>query len=607
MNLSVPVTSYSGTFDSEGVVLPGVQPVLGQINFNSSLAMFGGRPYFNPNNVLTENFTGGGQIIAKSTTFISGPTRSDSKGLVFAGTTTVDDTLTLEGVAALAQAPSTTFAGNVTINWTLKITGGGTNVTFDGIATIATDAQVMVDGPLASCTLVINNNLSVNGTLTSGVRGNVIWLRGSISDNGTINNNGSFTALSPNGTITGNGVLNNITQNNLIGEMIVSSAVTFSVPFDNKGGLTLSTGTLTISNNWTQPANGTTNFLGGILQVDGDFTNNGTVNVSSAVQPPNSALVLVNTFINNATLTLVLNRFQPAHVGLTISPLPKAMVGGNFTQGNNALLVMNVYGLAAPDSLTVAGTATLAGGLTINVPGGTTLSIAQSWTLITANRISSRFSKPNVTLPALFQLTYANQSVSMAGLFSPGYGSQKSGLLLGAFLNNPNLNPNLLAVVAVNGNPNLVGTVISTQSGGRVLVLANGALFYTPGSGGGAATDTVDYSVSDGTTTVNATANINVTTDSMSIIDPSAANLNTSSSGILTRTTNATSTTTALVTSPNPAYAGQSVTLNATVSVNANSSVQAPTGWGHVLRRRQSAGNGTARRNRRRDHQRQLS
>ena len=163
----------------------------------------------------------------------------------------------------------------------------------------------------------------------------------------------------------------------------------------------------------------------------------------------------------------------------------------------------------------------------------------------------------------------ANRAGANANIANP--------VLLAAFQNDPNLNPTRLSVIAINGVPADVDATVTTANGGHLTVLYDGSLSYAPATGF-TGTDSIDYTVSDGTAQETGILNIGVSANTIAAIDPSAGDFNSNATGLLALTTSATTTSTATALSASPAYNGEAVTLTATVTPSGTTS-NPPTGW----------------------------
>ncbi|MBI2809125.1 MAG: hypothetical protein HYX68_29435 [Planctomycetes bacterium] len=365
LNLSVPATSYQGTFNAEGM-----------ISFNASATFLGGTPSAQQ----AATFTGNGGIFGftGASFAVSGSLTSTVKLLQFNGGASISDTLTiLDGEAV--------FAGNTSISGLLLIQGNG----FAGPNGSAVfDAPVTVSGITSQITikngalLKIHGNLTIDGgrLLNESIAAPIEWTGGNITTQagGRIDNSGEIQINGNAGNITGNGTLTNSR------ELVFGKSCTIGPTLNNNGDISVSSGTLTIDHDWTQDAGGQIYFLGGHLQVNGDFINNGSLTVSDNVQ------LAVNTLTNNNEMyfspRVVLAGLPVTPYSLTVNPRPNVMGGGNFTQGANGTLSLTITANDANDRVVVNGTATLGGNLTVQLTNGVGIPTNWSWAVITGQR-----------------------------------------------------------------------------------------------------------------------------------------------------------------------------------------------------------------------------
>lgn len=345
LTISVPMTSNQGSLVANG-----------KITFESSSVLHGG----NPAGGQTANLAGTGQILFSGYLMINGNTTSEVSVLNLNGGTSVAAAFTVDG------------ASTCTLNSAASISGAGASITVNANLTIISDLVINAGN-------LTNNSFGATGTL---------WNAGSISiqGNGAVVNNANFTigsALDNAGAVIGSAKIlsgaGTFTNNRTLR---VGASATFSVPFTNanNSNLELNAGTLTITSAWTQGNGAATTFSGGNLQVNGDFTNNGNVDIFTSGQ------LAVNTFTNNNRVTFW-QRVGPPVVPstFTVAARPGAPGTGNFTQGDDGLLWMRITGTNNNDRVVVDGTATLGGTLWTQVRAP--VEANSSWALISGTRV----------------------------------------------------------------------------------------------------------------------------------------------------------------------------------------------------------------------------
>jgi hypothetical protein len=329
----------------------------------------------------------------------------DGATLAFTGSTmTLSNGSTLTSVGTGLLTLSGTFAtvtitGNVTAN-TFTISSG--NLQGSGTFTVTdtlhfqggsiNNANGTVSIPVGA-TLLLEGNL--NKSFSSGtlaLAGTTIWKdSGDFNNSGTVNNLAGATFTIQNGQQLGGGKFNNI------GTLVktgtgTSTVVSVFATFINTGTIDVQSGTFDFAGPMTQNAGTTTIEPGATLKVgsflgDPMHLNGGTLNGTGTFNGnlTNAAVVAPGTASAAGTLTLT----------------------GTYTQTAAGILSINVGGTTPGSGLSqlaVSGSATLAGGLSLNPINGFTAALGNSFTVLT--------------------FASASGALAVGGTLSPGAGNQ---------------------------------------------------------------------------------------------------------------------------------------------------------------------------------------
>lgn len=355
MTFEVPVTSYRGTFDSEG-----------QITFAGSATFAGGDPAANE----TAHLTGTGTITGSSDAdfavtgkLVSDVSVLDLLGSVLISAGSLDGDANSDGLSVLAG--SANFSGMATVTGKLLVDAFGT-VNIDGPFEILGGHSRLSDR--GNGTLTINANVVVDeGVIWNESARPVTWTAGNITlqGNSSINHKSGDFRVSGNGirTISGSGTF----TNNALLE--VFSTVTFSSALQQRGRIFLTSGTFNVAGDFEQIVGSTMYFNGGHLKIQGEFSNRGAIFVNR------SATLAADKFANRGLLSFVDPTFGLESAS-TLAITQRAVgVGGDFTQMEDGALIMKLYGAGGSDVITVAGAARFGGSLTTVL--GTTMLIVE--------------------------------------------------------------------------------------------------------------------------------------------------------------------------------------------------------------------------------------
>ena len=395
LNLSVPVTSYQGTFEAEGA-----------IEFNASVTISGGTASLGK----AATFVGAGQVLVYATFSVTDPSATTVADFRFFSAPNITSTFAvLDGTTRFLA--ETTLTGKLMLK-TPGQAAGGTVVLAAPLTVSGWDAQVTVED---RSVLQVRNGLTLDSASLSSL--GQVWLEGGdiVLDNGA-----SFTSAqlyigerpnapfpppppplvpppAPIGSITGDGTGNF----GPIADLSVSDSVTIAFPYEGAGNVRLNYGILTIEGDFSQPAGKRTEFLGGDLWVAGNFQNDGTISILMNGQ------AFVNTLTNNGLIEFV-GLANQRRVDFSI--LASTFGGGNLTQGANANVSMKLTGNNTNDVLNVAGVATLGGTLNVTILANVNVMPNRSWELINAGTRADHFRYRNQP-PGFSKETYKPQSV----------------------------------------------------------------------------------------------------------------------------------------------------------------------------------------------------
>ncbi|MBL7815005.1 MAG: choice-of-anchor D domain-containing protein [Saprospiraceae bacterium] len=410
------------------------------------------------NNTIPSSLSSGDQVVIAADCILNGGTVTFPSGtsLTINATKTLtmnsNPTITIQSGATLT-VNGTLLANNGTVNnagtMTTASTGNFSNPsgnfvnsgTFDHSGTsTSTYGGFSNSGTINnSGTLIASQYLNVqnNGTLINNSGGSIQFNGLINAANKTITNNGSFSAaLSNSGTFTNNntcnfnylGISNNSggTITNSVGATMALGLMTFSNSgtFNNNGTYSMAQGSglASITNGATGTITNTGSFT---VQASVPMTNSGTIdNQSAAVFINNGTLNSTGTFTNNGTY-----KGSGTYSGsLFTNPSGGIVAPGNsagcmtFSNGftNAGTLEMEIGGITActqSDRITVTGTATLGGTLSLTYINGYTGTGSQTVNIIDATALSSTFA--SVTgLPSNW---FINYNAPTAGKFTLSY------------------------------------------------------------------------------------------------------------------------------------------------------------------------------------------
>jgi autotransporter-associated beta strand protein len=227
---------------------------------------------------------------------------------------------------------------------------------------------------------------------------------------------GAVTLRSMDGTINTELGANTLVLTGSSGDMTLSGALS------GTGGLTLDTGYLVTITRADNTYSGPTSVLSGSLHLAGGRLS--TTSVAAGAEFTGTGLI-AGDLTNHGIV-------RPA------TPQGVLSIEGNFTQGADGLLVMQVGPQATSDYLAITGSATLDGTLLLSAPAGFTPN--SSFTLLTAGDLSGQFatvSLPFASSAALrSELTYTGTSViyQLTQLPFTSFATDAAGAALGGHL-----------------------------------------------------------------------------------------------------------------------------------------------------------------------------
>ena len=408
-------------------------------------------------------------------------------------TATVNSTGLLTATAAGTQFSITgvlnsggNLAGAFLLYSTLNFTGNGTQTGNVAIKTMNNPVTLGGPGPTAAGSTV---------TFVAQSGNNTINLTSSLVCNGTLNLNAFFNCildvnvgntLTVNGTLNLNGASNNFAQVQGTGTLAIGATGTFnssaanfpniiSAGLTQNGALISSAGTLNLANSPYTQTSGTTRLAGGAITVSGGT---GTANINGGL------LEGTGTLSANVTLAGIL---RP---GLPIGTL---IVNGTYTQTAAGTLELDVASAASFDSLSVSGTATLAGSLHVLLQNGFVPASKQMFTPVMsfASRTGD-FATLNTMNPGVYFLHAFNAtSMSLQAKLNP----QTPGTTVTT--TQPSAVSGILPGSDANGDP--ITFTAGNPANGAVIVSnpVTGAFTYTPAPAF-FGTDSFTYQASDG-------------------------------------------------------------------------------------------------------------
>ena len=369
-----------------------------------------------------------------------------------------------------ANADTAFFSGGGIINFTsgfqaADVISAIASLQFNGGATVTGSLDILAG------TVEINNGLTLSGALTNGAGCLIHWAGGNIVLNGGIFVNNGDMRFETGGTISGTGQFENKSW------IILDSPapVTVSATFINDRTLSLRRSTLIFTDNWSQGAR--LRFRGGNLQVNGNFTNSGDIELWRSAQ------IAADTFTNDGDIDYDHPFANPDVMRtLTVAPRPN-VAGGNFTQGANATLFMRTGNIGANDRLVAAGTVTLGGTLEMAaVAEGIPLN--WSWELITGQQRQGQFATVNQDPAFIFtapSYTPTSVWVNTRDLVPPGppqFINEDVALVFGV------ANNNAIGIPAVDPAGGLLQIAVSVADGTLTLGSTSG-LNFSSGTGYG--------------------------------------------------------------------------------------------------------------------------
>ena len=272
-------------------------------------------------------FAAGASLAVTNDVVVNLPTGAVAKQITVAtGTLTVGGNVTLNGgTAATRDALLTVSTGLITINGGLIIKppwplhpprpsrpprknhgerGRGRRPTVSRVRSgqgtfSVTNAAATFNNTSATnvaSTTVSSGQLIVAGALTNGAAETItVSTTGSVTAGGTLTNNGTMT-LSSTGTVTASGTF----ANGATGTMTAGPGTVNAVTFTNANVVTVSTGLINVTGNYTNTAVGDTvtiSNVAGRLTVGGTLTNGGTVTAATGT-------VNAGTFTNDNVVTV---------------------------------------------------------------------------------------------------------------------------------------------------------------------------------------------------------------------------------------------------------------------------------------------------------------
>jgi len=418
---------FSNQFSNAASQLYKIDTNGNNVTFASSLTSTGGSLTKLGAGTLTilgqNTYSGGTTISNGSVTVGNGSTAGASLG---SGSVTVDAgallTLNLangetftsaiidNNLVVLDDSPVSdyTVSGNITGTGSVTKTGGNT-VTLTG-SNSYTGGTTISGGVLKGNTTSLQGNILDNASLIIDQTGTGT-LVGTISGSGTVTKQGAGTVVLANANFYGGGTfLKNGTivvgNNNALGTGALTTVdptvsylngITISNPIIMAGATTLE-----VDNADTAMQSGVISETGGsqaltkagtgalILNAANTFSGGTTISAGTLVIG-NSAALGTGSVINNGTL-------------LNTSGNHLINIGGDYTQGANGTLQLNLISNTVFDSvhLTGSGTAHLNGALVLNLAGSFAPGQGQKFVLIaTNNPIDGKFSSVTTNMPSI--------------------------------------------------------------------------------------------------------------------------------------------------------------------------------------------------------------
>ena len=426
--LRIHAFNVTGTVNNDGGIIEAVDN--GTVRLVVNTTVIGGTLITSGNGTIRGDYSqavgGGGyggtfKDVLNKAKIVLGPGENIGLAGVFTnegGQVRIDGNASDE-TGLLMRSPEVTLAGNgvITMSATGGIAGGdtpGQTMIVNNGFTIRGNGSI---GTLSSAFLYQPLRL-VNHGLIEATTGMTIYVRG--SDNTNVANDGTLRAANGASYLQFNGPGAVVNNNGGTIEALGNSNLLFT------GGATL-----------TNNAGGTIDFNGGTLQVDvGMDLNGGTLQGNGTIQ---------GEVRNNGGV------FSPGH-----SP-GKITINGNYTQGVNGVLNMEIGGTAAGteyDQLKVNGTATLGGTLNVSLINGFRPKVGDVFQLIAPNSLSGAFA-----------------TINTVGFTAQANSSSGGGITL-TVLTVPDIPLNIATRLRVNPDPNqLIGGFIITGTEPKKVII----------------------------------------------------------------------------------------------------------------------------------------
>ena len=301
-----------------------------------------------------------------------------------------------------------------------------------------------------------NGDLTVNGgtiaddgnynkVVKSGTN-NVTLLNANSHTGGTQIDAGTVTiygdaALGSGSLILNGGTLDTTTNVTTDNAVAVSSASTISSSND-----IVFSGALTGSSNLTVSGSGLIEFTGGASGTGDLLQTAGTIKANSSIAK--DVQVSGGTIQGTGTLSSLTTTGGTVAPGNSIGTL---LVSGNYTQGSNAALTIEIVSAGNTDKLQITGNASLNG--TLNISPGSGDYSTNTYTFLTAGSISGTFASTNVLGSVCGNPTLSYSSTSVSFVLSCNVASEGSSFTsITSYLNDISATGDLLtAINTING------------------------------------------------------------------------------------------------------------------------------------------------------------
>ena len=399
---STSIGSSSGTIvlDHSTLISTGASVTLAQPFTLTGLATFNTK-----SNALTLSgiLSGGGTLYmtgVDGTLTLTNPSNSYTGNNVISAGTLIGNAASLQGniennsILQFNQTTTGTFGGSITGSGRLIVTGGG-NLTlssgsnsYSGTTTLegSTTLQIGSSGSIGSSTISmgpatlqitagpidLSNPFSLTGASTFSLGANALNLSGSMTGNGSLILTGSGGTLTLNGTndFTGGITISSGTlignSSSLPGNIANSGALEFNQTFDGTyAGVLSGTGPLTVTGGGKLQMTGNSEGYGGSITVSGTNLN---INGMLASSPPQLMTVQTGgTLSGTGTVgSVTINNGATLQPGNSVGTIN---LTGNLILNTNSNTAIEV-GPDGASSIEVAGTATLAGPVTLSFDPG---------------------------------------------------------------------------------------------------------------------------------------------------------------------------------------------------------------------------------------------